>query len=224
MELTEDRVKALNLSNDQGVEVRRVNNNSPASKAGIKENDVIVEVNGKPVDGVQQFIRTISESEPGVKVNLTVWRNGARQNITVQIEARPENPFFGPNNGAFPMLPIPAFPQFGDDNFPIPGSARVGFEGEALSGQLADYFGVHQGVLVRSVVAGTSAERAGLKAGDVVTKVNGTPVTNPREISALVRMSRSKSASFTVVRNKREITLNVSVSDGSEAPSPRVVL
>jgi serine protease Do len=212
MELTDERVKALNLKDDQGLEVRRVNPDSPAAKAGLKESDVILELNGKPVDDIQQFIRTVSETEPGSKVNLTIWRNGARQNVTATIEARPENAWMA--DPGMPMMPPqPQFPPF--EAFPIPGSARVGFEGESVSGQLADYFGVHQGVLVRSVVAGTPAERAGLKAGDVVVKVNGTPVTNPREISAMVRMSRKKNVSMTVVRNKREMSLSVEVSGDS---------
>jgi S1-C subfamily serine protease len=92
----------------------------------------------------------------------------------------------------------------------------VGFEGEPLSPQLADFFGVRQGVLVRTVDARTPAEKAGLKAGDVVTRVNGTPVTSPREITGLVRMSRGKTTSFTVVRNKKEITLDIEVSGSSD--------
>ena len=93
-----------------------------------------------------------------------------------------------------------------------------------MNPQLAEYFGVKEGVLVRSVTAKTPAERAGLKAGDVVVKVNGTPVTTPREISGLVRANRKKAISFTVVRNKKEMSLNVEIAEERSAPSEREAL
>ena len=77
----------------------------------------------------------------------------------------------------------------------------VSFVGGELNPQLAEFFGVKDGVLVRSVNPMTPASKAGLKAGDVVIKVNGTPVMSPREITGLVRSSRKKAFTFTVVRN-----------------------
>src|SRR5438477_9436187 len=81
IDLTDDRVKALNLKDDRGVEVKHVDNNSAAEKAGLKDGDVILEVNGKSIADIEQFIRTIGETQPGTKVDLTVWRNGARQMV-----------------------------------------------------------------------------------------------------------------------------------------------
>jgi len=218
IDLTDDQVKALNLKDDRGVQVKRVEENSPAAKAGLKENDVILEVNGKPVENIEQFIRSVAEGQPGTKVDLTIWRNGARQTLSATLDSRPYNPFFVFNGPDGPMPPMPAIPPgFGDPFAGLPGNApRVGFEGEPLSPQLADFFGVRQGVLVRTVDARTPAEKAGLKAGDVVTRVNGTPVTSPREITGLVRMSRGKTTSFTVVRNKKELTLDIEVSGSSD--------
>ena len=222
-ELTDDRVKALNLKDDQGLEVKRINENSPASKAGLKENDVILEVNGKSVEGIEQFQKAIGEASPGTKVNLTIWRNGARQTVAATLDSRPGNffPFDGPDffPGA-PMPPMPPVPFNGGNAFPtIPGNSPiVGFEGEELKGQLAEFFGVKEGVLVRSVNPKTAAERAGLKAGDVVVKVNGTPVTSPREITGLVRAGRKKAISFTVVRNKKQMSLHVEIAEDRLVP------
>jgi len=219
VELTDDRVKALKLKDNQGLEVKRIDENSPAAKAGLRENDVILEVNGKGVEGNEQFRNLIGEMPPGSKVSLTVWRNGAKQTVSATLDSRPVNFFvFGgpdfPDGALPPMPPMPAVPFSGGNVFPtIPGeSPMVGFEGEALNPQLAEFFGVREGVLVRSVNPKTPAERAGLKAGDVVVKVNGTPVTTPREITGLVRSSRRKAISFTVVRNKKEISLNVEIA------------
>jgi serine protease Do len=221
-ELTDDHVKALKLKDDQGLEVTRVDENGPAAKAGLKEGDVILEVNGKGIEDIRQFQTSIGETSPGTKVNLTIWRNGAKRTVSATLDARPGN-FFVFSGPDFPEPPVPPMPPvpFGGGPFPtIPGnSPLVGFEGEALNPQLAEYFGVKEGVLVRSVNEKTPAQRAGLKAGDVVVKVNGTPVTTPREITGLVRSNRKKAISLTVVRNKKEMTLNVEIAeDRSGAP------
>jgi len=213
VELTDDRVKALNLKNDQGVEVKLVDPNSPAARTGLRENDVILEVNGKPVDGIDQFQNLIGDAGPGVKLNLTVWRNGAKQTLTATLQLRP---FFvyGQQMPALVMPPLPPIPPNAVAPFPVipTDSPMVGFLGEPLTPQLAEYFGVKNGVLVQSVNPNTPASHAGLKAGDVVTKVNGTQVTSPHEITGLVRSSGKKVISFTVVRNKKEITLNIEIA------------
>ena len=230
-ELKDDRVKALKLKDNQGLEVKRIDPNSPAAKAGLKENDVILEVNGKGVEGNTQFRNLIGETPPGTKIGLTIWRNGAKQTVSATLDSRPVNLFiFGgpdfPDGVLPPMPPMPAVPFNGGNPFPaIPAdSPIVGFEGEALNPQLAEFFGVKEGVLVRSVYPKTPAERAGLKAGDVVVKVNGTPVTTTREITGLVRLNRRKAMSFTVVRNKKEMSLNVEIAEDRSAPAERGVL
>jgi serine protease Do len=229
-ELTDDRVKALNLKDDQGLEIKRVDENSPAAKAGLKENDVILEVNGKGIEGLGQFQTLIAETPPGTKVNLTIWRNGAKQTVSATLDSRQANffDFFGRDFPGAPLPPAPPAVPF-DRGYPFPAipgnSPMVGFEGESLNSQLAAFFGVKEGVLVRFVNANTPAERAGLKAGDVVVKVNGTPVTTPREITGVVmRANRKKAISFTVMRNKKEVSLNVEIAEDRSVPSERLAL
>ena len=221
-EVTPERVKALKLKNDSGVEVTHVDENSPASKAGLKENDIILEVNNQKVEDGGQFARTIGETSPGTKVNLTIWRSGTTQNITTTLEARPAQYFAFPGPEGTWVTPMPPEPPMGWDGGPfsvLTGQApRVGFEGETLTPQLAAYFGVREGVLVRTVSPKTPAEKAGLKAGDVVTKVSGTPVSSPREISGLVRASH-KTVTFTVMRDHKEITLNIEIAE-DRVPAP----
>jgi serine protease Do len=232
VELTDDRIKALNLKGDQGLEVTRIDGNGPAARAGITENDVILEVNGKGIEGIDQFQNLIGTTPPGTKVSLTIWRNSAKQTVSATLNSRPGSffPFGGSDfpDGALPPVPLmPPVPFNGGNPFPtIPGNSPiVGFEGEALNPQLAEFFGVKEGVLVRFVNAKTPAEHAGLKAGDVVVKVNGTPVTSPREITGLVmRSNRKKAISFTVIRNKKEISLNVEIAEERPAPPERLAL
>lgn len=212
IELTPDRVKALGLKDDNGVEVKRVEENSAAAKAGLKDGDVILEVNSRQVEDVEEFIGNIGTTPAGEKISLTVWRAGAKRTLTAVLDSRPASSLM--IFPSLPQAPEPPLPPNVDDRFQalISGTARVGFEGESLTPQLAEFFGAKDGVLVRTVGARTPAERAGLKAGDVVTKVNGTPVTTPREISGLVQLNRRKAVSFTVVRNHKEIALSVEIA------------
>jgi serine protease Do len=221
--LTDDRVRALNLKDDRGVEVKRVTEGSPAAKAGVKEGDVVLDVNGRTSEDVGQFIRSIADTAPGTKVTLGIWRNGSRQSLTATLEERPANQSFAPEMPDGPIPPMPPMPPMpGSREFPLTmgDSPRVGFEGEALSPQLAEYFGVKEGVLVRTVNARTPAEKAGLKAGDVVVKVDGMTVATPLEITGLVRASRKKTITFSVVRNKKEMAIDVDIASAA-APEPR---
>jgi serine protease Do len=227
-DLSDQRAKALKLKDDSGVEVIKVDDDSPAAKVGLKIDDVVLEVNGKSVTDHEQFHTTIGEIQPGTKVKLTIWRDGAKQTVSATLAARPDSafPYPGPDQPNAPMPPMPPLPQAFANSVPaFPADAPlVGFYGEELTAQLAKFFGVKDGVLVQEVEPKTPAERAGLEAGDVVIKVNGTPVTNPHEITGLVRMSGKKSVVFTVVRLKKEITLNVEVSDNRQLSPEREAL
>src|SRR5437870_12133381 len=82
MDVTPDRVKALSLKEERGVEISSVDEDGPAAKAGLKPGDVVLEFNGTPVQGTVQFQRMVGEMPPGRQVKLTVWRNGASQTLT----------------------------------------------------------------------------------------------------------------------------------------------
>jgi len=93
-------------------------------------------------------------------------------------------------------------------------SPMLGVEAESLGPQLASYFGVKEGVLVRSVVSDTAAERAGIRAGDVITKVDGTVVTTPNEVSAALHTAGKKVFPIDLMRDRKEMTVNVNMEDG----------
>ena len=95
-------------------------------------------------------------------------------------------------------------------------SRSLGVESESLNPQLGEFFGVKEGVLVRSVTKGSAAEKAGFKAGDVITKVGDRKISNPRDISSALRAAPSgKPLPVTVTRDKKEMTLNVPIEDKS---------
>jgi serine protease Do len=226
-DLTADRVKALKLKDDQGVEITHVDENSPAAKAGLRENDVVLEMNGQKVHNSEEFARMIAETAPAVKVNLSIWRAGAQQNVAATLGSRPVGYYAfstGPDGMIAPVAPMVPFPPDVLDGSvfePLMGQTpRIGIEGESLSGQLADFFGVKEGVLVRSVQANSAASKAGLKAGDVIVKVGGNPVANTREITGVLR-AMHKTAVFTVVRNRKEMTLNVEIAEQRQLNVPQ---
>jgi serine protease Do len=224
-----DRAKALNLREVRGVEVTSVANESPAAKAGIKDGDVILEFNGQPVEGGEQLARFVRETPVGRQVKIGISRNGAVQTVTATVEARKS--VMIPGDGTWtmpevrvPNVPMPPMPPMEIPNFySMYQSPVLGIMGEALGQQqqLAEFFGVQDGVLVKAVTHNSAAEKAGIKAGDVIVKIDDTKVSTSREISSALRAARSKKTiNITVVRNKKELTLPVTLeaSTGLDAP------
>jgi len=223
VEVTSERSKALKLPDESGVEVKHVDDDSPAAKAGLREGDIILELNGQKINTVDQFVKMVGDAGPGGKADMAVWRNNAKTSLSAKLDSRRVMALLP--GGAMGNVENMVNPRELEDFFPglVGGSPKVGFEGEMLTPQLAEFFGVKEGVLVRTVNANSAAQKAGLKAGDVVTKVNGTPVSSPREVSSLLHASR-KTASVTVVRNHKEMTLNVEIADDRQPSPERLVL
>ncbi|HYL39439.1 MAG TPA: PDZ domain-containing protein [Bryobacteraceae bacterium] len=217
-EVNPDRARDLKLSEAYGVEISRVEEGSPAEKAGLKPGDVVLEYNGQRVEGMEQFGRLVRETPAGREVKLVISRNGATQTIAATVGARKTKVMTFPGV-EIPEIHIPDIPQV----FTTLRSPILGVEAEALGPQLADYFGVKEGVLVRSVIKDTAAEKAGIKAGDVIVKVDGTNVTTPNELSSAVRAASSrKTFAIELMREHKSMTLNVTVEDGrSERVLPR---
>ena len=228
VEVSPERARALNLREERGVEVAHVEDDSPAAKAGMKQGDVVLEYNGEKVEGVDQFIRLVRETPPGRQVKVAVWRGGATENLTITVGARrnmvietPSGPVTVP-----PIPPIPPMPPIDIPRFEMSyQSPLIGIEGESLmpQGQLAEFFGVQDGVLVKSVIKNSPAEKAGLKAGDVIVKVDDSKVASTREITSVLRSNRNKSNfPLTVVRNKKEMPVTVTIPDRNGRATPPV--
>jgi serine protease Do len=230
LDITSDRAKALKLKEERGVEVTMVEPDSEAAKAGVKVGDVILQYNGQKVEGWEHLRRLIRETPIHREVKIMLFRNGAEQTVSATIGVRKENQFdFGDGNSfsiqawpptppmpptAMPSMPtMPAMPQFDLPQFrTLMGTSSLGIIGESLGqeSQLAEFFGVKEGVLVRSVNKDSAAEKAGMKAGDVITKIDDTAISTPQQISSTLRGSRGKSSvTVTVVRSRKEVNLTV---------------
>ena len=232
-EVTSDTAKELKLPAERGVVLSSIVPDSPAAKAGLKENDVVTEINGQRVEGAAQFRRMIREIPAGRPAQVTVWRDGHAQTISVTLgkaeERRHSLKMFTPAPGApgsfaFTMPEIPMVPPMEwNGTLMMGGQPRLGIDAEDLNGQLGSFFGAPdgEGVLVREVNPGSAAEKGGLKAGDVITSVNGDRVRNVgdlREKLAVRREAKDRDKDQTmklgVMRNKSEVSLTV------ELPAP----
>jgi serine protease Do len=230
-EVTSDKAKELKLPAEHGVLLDKIMNDSPASKAGLKENDVVTEINGQRVEGAAQFRRMIREIPAGRTAQLTVWRDGRTQSVTVTMgkseESRRNLAFAAP--GAFaiqvPEMPdLPALPEMNMDGgvFAISPRPRLGIDAEDLNGQLGKFFGAPEGegILVRDVGSGSVAEKAGLKAGDVIVSLNGDRIRSVGDLRAKLGTragDKPATVKLGVLRNHSEISLSVELP----APVPR---
>jgi len=234
LDISSDRAKALKLKEERGVEVTSVEPDSAAAKAGVKVGDVILQFNGQKVEGWEHLKRLVRETPIHREVKIVLWRNGGEQTVSASIGVRKENQFdFGNGNSfsvplpAWPTTPTPPMPPTAAPSMPtmppmpqfdlpqfrtLMGTSSLGIIGEALGqeSQLAEFFGVKEGVLVRSVNKDSAAEKAGMKAGDVITKIDDTAISTPQQISSALRGSRGKnSVTVTVVRTRKEVNLTV---------------
>jgi serine protease Do len=222
-EIPSDRARELKLKEAYGVEITRVEDGSPAEKAGLKSGDVVLEYSGQRVEGMEQFGRLVRETPSGRDVKLLISRNGATQSITATVQTRKLKTMATVMpNFDMPEVRMPDMPQV----FTTWRNPVLGLEAEALGPQLAAYFGVKDGVLVRSVAKDTAAEKAGIKAGDVITKVAESSVTTPNElVSAVHAAMAKKSFPIELMRDRHETSVMVTIEDHSErvAPSTRAV-
>ena len=233
-EVTADKAKELKLSAERGVVVGKIVPDSPAAKAGLKENDVVTEINGQRIEGAAQFRRMIHEIPSGRTVQLTVWRDGRSQTISATLgkseERRHAMKMVTPAPGAFAfrMPEMPEIPSMEWNGTTLMGGQpRLGIDAEDLSGQLGTFFGAPEGegILVRDVSSGSAAEKAGVKAGDVITSLNGERIRTVgelREKLSAKRGDKDRTVKLGVLRNKSEVSLIVELP-APAAPTKRFV-
>ncbi len=226
-DVNQAKAQALKLPGVYGAIVTSVEPNSPAAKAGLEKNDVILDFAGERVWSVAELTRLVHETPAGRAVNLKVSRHGKRVTLRATIENHP-SVFFNmpptrsfsfnfkakpwPNGGAFPGFRIEPLPPSTPSNNPLLGPGRVlGITGANLTSQLARYFGVAQGkgVLVTSVIAGSPASKAGLEAGDVIVKVGSQEVGSVAALrwALQTRQNQGHRVFLTIVRNHQEKTV-----------------
>jgi serine protease Do len=223
-EISRENLAKYALREAKGVGVESVVDGSPAQAAGLQKGDVIVKVNGDEVTSARKLTRLVNEISPDHQARLTVVRGGSEREITVTVGKRPgvrwgEGSFqwSGPV-GKFEMPVIPDMPNLqnlprvgampfppGSPDMPMTwsfGSRRqIGVGVTPLTKQLAGHFGVESGVLVNNVREDSAAAKAGIKAGDIITEVDGKVVKSDRDLIRAIGEKKDGSVMLMIVRD-----------------------
>jgi S1-C subfamily serine protease len=224
-DVDEADVKREKLPSQSGAVIDEVKSDGPAAKAGILGGDVVVEFDGERVRSARQLTRLVQETPAGRPTKVAVVRDGRRVELQVTPNAgsglawldgdfRPERLERFGRDFQFHMPEMPMLDGRGF-SFDLRGSrARLGVSLSDLNPQLAGYFGVKEGVLVSSVEENSPAAAAGLKAGDVITAINGRAVRNASDVRQEVgNADETRDLSLTVVRDRKEIALKVTLQE-----------
>lgn len=202
-EMTPSMRDDMKLGDRSGLLVSDVVPGSPADDAGLEEEDVIVRFDGKAVEKADDFARSVRNTEPGTKVKLLIIRDGEEKEVEVTLGRRKTT----------------RARHFGwerERELIILGRPRLGVQVHELNEDLAPYFKVekNQGVLVLKVEEGSPAEKAGLKAGDVITKVDDEEVRAPEElIEILDDYEEGDVAKIGYVRGGKKESVQVELED-----------
>jgi serine protease Do len=250
--ISKENMSKYGLHDVRGVGVIEVVKDSPAEKAGLRKDDVILRFDGENVSSVRKLTRLISEVAPDQTVRVGIARSGSEQEVSVTISKRNDytntleglqrlqgleglNDLQGPLKGLERVMPPGGgtgpnvwkweTPEGGDNfAFAFGNSRRIGVTTMQLTKQLADYFGVSdgEGVLVTSVAKDSAAEKAGIKAGDVITAVDGEKIEGSGDLSRGINKKKEGDVTLTIIRNKSQRSVTVSPK-AAPAAQPMVV-
>jgi serine protease Do len=213
-----------------GVIVDDVSTESAAEKAGIRKGDAIVEFDGERVRSARQLTRLVQETPAGRTVQAAIVRDGQRSTVSItpsdsgafrfdrfedladfgdafryKVAPRPPE---APRPPTPPSPPAPPMVWNFDEFTGRSTTGRLGITVSTLSPQLAEYFGTKDGVLVSSVTDDSAAAKAGIKAGDVITSINGSAINDPSDVRRRVAdLADGDEFTIAVMRDKKPLTL-----------------
>jgi len=222
-----DSAAKLKLKEARGAAIALIDHDAPAAQAGIRVNDVVVQVNGQAVEGAEQFSRMLHEIPAGRSVSLVVSRDGNLQTIVVQLVDRKkmEHDVWNRlgNGGSDTAIPAPALGILGGGCGDVPSSTgfhlpfvgtstlNVGALVEPLTTQMAEYLGIQGGLMIKQVARKSEAEKAGLKAFDVIMKVGSDNISTTSDWDRALRVNQNKPAPVTILRDRRQQTVTLQV-------------
>jgi S1-C subfamily serine protease len=235
-DVPQEQLSTLKLKDLHGAEIILVDHDAPAGKAGLREHDVVLQINGQAVDGSENLRRMLHESPPGKTIVLIISRDGMQMTISAQMANReavereaweqhltvPEPP---PSSADIvgDVSPAPSGPPVRGNSFlgsMLMNSSYTGAMLEKMSAQLAGYFGAPNGagLLVRSVQPNSPAALAGMQAGDVVVRADMRAVASTGDWAKALKNSRGRPLSVVVLRDRKEQTLTLT-PDGKKRSS-----
>ena len=222
-----DKAQALKLKEVRGAVITLIDHDAPAGQVGLKVNDVVLAVNNQNVAGADQLRRLLREIPPGRKISLEISRDGNIQTLAVQLVDRKalDHEVWGrisnDVSGVGVAPPVPAMGIMGGGDAPIPPSGwhmslftsalNVGVLVEPLASQMADYFGVQGGLIVKQVSKKSDAAAAGFKAFDVILKVGADSILTSADWDRALRSNQGKPVQVTILRDKKQQTITLQV-------------
>lgn len=217
-DVTSDDAAKAKQEQPSGVYIESVREGSPAAKAGIQTGDIVIDFDGERVRSASHFTRLVQESVPNREVTAVVIRGTSKQNLKISPDAGGALSIFS-NNARRQRQDFQLNLPRGNFNFDndalrrvLPANgATLGVTVSPLSDQLASYFGVKQGVLVSAVTTGSPAAGAGVRAGDVITAINGQTVSNSADITRALRQNSGESVEISVTRDKKTLSLKATL-------------
>ena len=210
-DVDQERAQALHVKEMRGAEITILDHDAPASKAGLKLHDVIVQMNGEAVENADQVRHVLHETPPGRKVQLVISRDGVPLTFTVQMADRrkvQEEAWEELGAPGIANVPSQGFLSGGGNapsgfHLPFTGnSLHVGVMVEPLTAQMADFLGVSGGVMIKSVAHKSAADAAGLKRHDVILEVGGENVATSSDWERLLRAADGKPVQVAIFRDR----------------------
>lgn len=228
--IDKENMSQFGLSAPRGVGISSVSQGSPAERAGLKKGDVILQFDNEPVTSSRKLLRLIGESAPEQTVRLTISRDNSEQQVTVTLGqredgARTYRTLVTPRGERGDLLRQPRVPQVWNESpgfyaYGLGNNRRVGVTTTPLTKQLADFFGVSsgQGLLVTSISENSPASKAGLRAGDVITEMNGEKLDSADDFVRALNRKDEGEVTLTIIRDKSQRTIKV-MPERRPAPS-----
>ncbi|MFW6283810.1 MAG: PDZ domain-containing protein, partial [Desulfosalsimonas sp.] len=180
---------------NQGVMITQVFKGDPADKAGIKPNDIITEVNGKPVDSPRELSRRIAGIKPGQKAEIKLIREGKTRKFNVEVTKREEDKLADRGRGQDPESPQ---------------EAELGLDVTDLNQETAQQLNLEdtRGVIVSRVAGDSKAAEAGFRKGDIIREINHEQIDSVQDFKKIIQDTESgQTLQFYVLRPRQGITI-----------------
>ncbi len=209
-DMTPRLARSMHAETREGALVNDVIDDSPADSANLKNEDIIVEFNKKQIEDANDLIQAVRKTAPGTLVNVVVMRNGDKKSIEVRLGKLPHSERNYSYSFEAPRMPaIPRTRVFSEHYM-------LGLSLSELNEQLGEYFEAPdgKGVLVQEVEKGSEGDKAGFKAGDVITKAGKESVEDPGDVSsAIAEAEKGDKVDFEIIRKGGKKILTVEVED-----------
>jgi serine protease Do len=199
-QVSDTMAKAIHFNDRSGALIAGVQQDAPASHAGLEPGDVITAVNSQPVKNPRDLAVNIAAIQPGDEAKLQVWHEGEAKTVSVKVGQMPNE-------------------QTASNDTTQQPRERIGLALAPLSPELRGQLDVPEGtrgVVVRNVEPGSPADQAGLQAGDVIVGVGGKKVASPNEAASAIRnSSKDHAVALRIIRNGQALFVGVNLDQSS---------